>query len=79
MAFTDIDLINLYREWSERTWAAGFVEPTQINVESFRQYLTQRKPEFFRYDILEYEQRFIDEFNKQEKTAPLPQPSEETP
>ena len=68
---TDIDLITLYREWSERTWAAGFIEPTRHNVRCFRKYLLARKPEP-EHDILEYEQRFIDEYNQQEQSHPQP-------
>lgn len=74
-ALTDTDLITLYREWSERTWSAGFIEPTRSNVRCFRKYLLTRKPEP-EHDILEYEQRFINEYNQQEQA--LPQPSEET-
>ncbi len=74
--FSERSLIRLYREWSERNWAAGFMEPAPDIVRAFRANLIAKEPEPER-EFTDYERRFLEEYINQAKAA-LPQPSEET-
>ena len=62
--YTDSEVIRLYREWSELTWASGFYRSSPAVVGHFRRWLTQQVSQLHKFK--DYELEMLAEFRKQE-------------
>ena len=58
----DNEIVTLYEEWSERFWAAGFMDPSKGMVRQFRDWLGDREPR----QRLDYENEMLAEYHRQE-------------
>jgi hypothetical protein len=63
MTREDLLLLGAYSNWSEETSAAAFVVPDAAAVRAFRTWLNRQE----RRRIEKHEQRFFDEYYKQER------------
>ena len=66
------ELIDLYRQWSDEKWCAGFMSPYPDTVRDFRTWL--HSPDFQESVvsiITEYEFEMLEEFRKQEREDQL--------
>ncbi|HKZ41098.1 MAG TPA: hypothetical protein VJ044_09050 [Candidatus Hodarchaeales archaeon] len=60
----DVQIIKEYRLWSEDFYAAGFIDPEENIVRSFRKW---RKEEGNYRMLTDYEEEFLEEFYRQER------------
>ena len=60
----DVRIIKEYRLWSEYFYAAGFIDPEENTVRSFRKW---RKEEGNYRMLTDYEEEFLEEFYRQER------------
>ena len=66
---TDWQLVELYRQWSEDHYAAGFIAPSKQNVRHFREWLhnpLRTRAETQDRKMYAYETEMLDEFKAQE-------------
>ena len=59
---TNAQIIELYRQYSELRWAAGFMHPGEEIVRSFREWLATAETG----PILDYEKEMLEIFHRQE-------------
>ena len=66
--WTAKELIDLYRQWSEEKWCAGFMDPSPDRVRDFRTWLHASDfQESVVSIITDYEFEMLEEFRKQER------------
>lgn len=65
MELTDQQLITLYQQYSEETWASGFMQPSTIAVADFRRWLDNLPKE--QESLKDYELQFLLEYRRQGK------------
>ena len=66
----DAEIVSLYREWSEATYAAGFMSigpSPSFMVKQFRDWLRTRGDGWNRINAEQYELAMLDEFHRQER------------
>lgn len=65
---TDRQLIQLYSQWSEDAYCAGFISPSESHVKQFRRWLKGPKPPNWDTDapLADYEKEMVEIFRRQE-------------
>jgi hypothetical protein len=66
---SDAQLLRVYSAWSEGTYCAGFMDPSEETVKQFIDALPELIADEMARPIESYEREFLDEFRRQRKIA----------
>ena len=66
---SDMEILRLYRQWSEEFYAAGFLSPTEETVREFREWLRQGPTTEEERELSLYEVTMLEEYHRQEQKS----------